>query len=387
MGIFFALRSKSVMEKPDLREMDVRELEEFALSLGEPRYRGRQLARWLFEKGAASFDSMTDLPKASRTVLSERCRIRPLVLLLTKRAGDGTLKYIFSLEDGERVESVYIPSDSRRTLCLSTQVGCRMGCRFCLTGRLGLRRQLRASEMVGQFLAVREILPPEECPTNLVVMGMGEPLDNFEATVKALKIITSTWGCAFSPRRVTLSTCGLLPELVEFHKALPGVKLGISLNAPRDELRSRLMPVNRRYPLKALLEACRSLSLKPSRMLTFEYVLLGGVNDSLSEARQLARLLKGLRAKVNLIPFNPFPGACFSPPSAETAAAFRESLCEAGFTAILRESRGVEVGAACGQLGGEWEGSGEAYLGVGTAAQEREGVGLDNQGLMKYSCS
>ncbi|MFQ6110496.1 MAG: 23S rRNA (adenine(2503)-C(2))-methyltransferase RlmN [Nitrospinota bacterium] len=375
--------AESLMEKLDLREMDVRELEEFALSLGEPRYRGRQLARWLFEKGATSFDSMTDLPLASRTALTECCRIGSLTLLGMKRAGDGAVKYLFGLEDGERVESVYIPSESRHTLCLSTQVGCRMGCRFCLTGRLGLRRQLKASEMVGQLLAVRELLPAEERLTNLVLMGMGEPLDNFEATVKALKIITSTWGCAFSPRRVTLSTCGLLPELVDFQKALPGVKLGISLNAPRDELRSWLMPVNRRHPLKALIGACRSLALKPSRMLTFEYVLLRGVNDSQREARELARLLRGLRAKVNLIPFNPFRGAPFSPPSAGAAEAFRESLCDAGFTAILRESRGAEVGAACGQLGGEGEGYCGANSGSGSFPPKREPVGLDNRAVIK----
>ncbi len=375
------MRRGGVVEKLDLREMDVRELEEFALSLGEPRYRGRQLARWLFEKGAASFDAMTDLSKPTRTLLSGRCRIGRLAPMQMKRAGDGTLKFLFRLEDGQRIESVHIPSRSRGTLCISTQVGCRMGCKFCLTGRLGLRRQLRASEIVGQFLAAREFLPPEERLTNLVVMGMGEPLDNFGATVKGLKIITSPSGCALSPRRVTLSTCGLLPELVQFHEALPGVKLSISLNAPRDGLRSRLMPVNRRHPLKALLEACRSLPVRRSRGLTIEYVLLRGVNDSPGDARELARMLKGLRAKVNLIPFNPFPGASFSPPSPEAGEAFREVLCGAGLTAILRESRGGEVGAACGQLGGE--GTGRQDSGQGTASRRARAGGLDNRVLIK----
>jgi len=267
-------------------------------------------------------------------------------------AADGCRKFLFALSDGNLVESVLIPEEGHHTLCLSTQVGCAQGCRFCLTARRGLVRHLTAGEIVGQVMAVRRALTGELPLTNLVFMGMGEPLANFAQLVKALTIISAPWGLNFSSRRLTVSTVGLAPMIPRLGLEAPA-NLTISLNAPDDAIRDRIMPVNRRYPLAELLAACRQFPLPQHRRITFAYVLLKDLNDAPAQARQLARLLKGFRAKINLIPFNSHPELSFAPPPLERILEFQEILRAANYTVFIRESRGQEIGAACGQLAGQ----------------------------------
>jgi 23S rRNA (adenine2503-C2)-methyltransferase len=256
----------------------------------------------------------------------------------------------YHLDDGPVIESVLIREPRRLTLCLSTQAGCRIGCAFCLTAKGGLRRHLRVAEIVDQILQARTLLDADERLTNLVFMGMGEPLDNYAATVKALRLITHPDAVGFSPRRITVSTSGLVPALRRFGAEDLRVNLAVSLNAPNDAIRSQLMPINKKWPIGELLAACQTYPLPSGRRITFEYVLLEGLNDQPMHAEQLARLLRGLRCKVNLIPFNPFPGAAFRRPSAETVQRFQAILHSQYFTATIRESRGRDIGAACGQL-------------------------------------
>jgi 23S rRNA (adenine2503-C2)-methyltransferase len=285
--------------------------------------------------------------------LAQRAVIGRLRLEQEQQAADGCRKFLFGLADGNLLESVLIPEEGHFTLCLSTQVGCAQGCRFCLTARRGLTRNLSAGEIVGQVLAVRRLLPPEgPALTNLVFMGMGEPLANFAALVKALGIIAAPWGLNFSSRRLTVSTVGLAPLIPRLGREVRA-NLTVSLNAADDDTRNRLMPVNRRYPLAEVLAACRSFPLPRHRRITFAYVLLQDLNDSPAQARQLARLLKGFRAKINLIPFNRHPQLPFAPPPPERILEFQEILRAAGYTVLIRESRGQEIGAACGQLSGE----------------------------------
>jgi 23S rRNA (adenine2503-C2)-methyltransferase len=262
---------------------------------------------------------------------------------------DGTRKLLFRLLDGERIESVLIDEERRLTLCVSSQVGCALGCRFCLTGEQGYRRNLSAGEIVDQICAARRELGPEERITNLVFMGMGEPLANLQQVAKALEIITSDHGLNFSTRKVTLSTVGLVPEMLELSRLFP-IKLAVSLHAADNETRARIMPINRRYPLEELLEACRQLELPRRQRITFEYLLLAGVNDSAADAHKLAKLLKGLRAKINLIPFNEYPGSPFKRPAPNRIEDFQKILQEEHYTATVRQSRGAGIMAACGQL-------------------------------------
>jgi 23S rRNA (adenine2503-C2)-methyltransferase len=262
---------------------------------------------------------------------------------------DGTRKLLCRLHDGEKIESVLINGEDRLTLCISSQVGCAFGCRFCLTGRKGYRRNLTSGEIVDQICAACLELEPQERLTNLVFMGMGEPLANLEQVLKALEIITSEQGLHFSTRRVTLSTVGLIPEMLKLSRLFP-IKLAVSLHAADDETRSGIMPINKRYPLEELLEACRKMDLPRRNRITFEYLLLGGVNDSPEAARKLAKLLTGLRAKINLIPFNEYPGATFKTPLSSRVEEFQKILLDYHFTATVRQSRGAGIMAACGQL-------------------------------------
>ncbi|MEW6187429.1 MAG: 23S rRNA (adenine(2503)-C(2))-methyltransferase RlmN, partial [Thermodesulfobacteriota bacterium] len=271
-------------------------------------------------------------------------------VLTIEKSSDKTRKFLFELEDGERIESVLIPERGHYTLCISTQVGCRQGCRFCLTGKMGLKRNLKASEIINQVLAVQESLTESEPQlTNLVLMGMGEPLDNFENTIRALKTLLSPQGMQFSHRHITLSTAGLIPEIKALGEMLP-VNLAVSLNAADNETRTRLMPVNRKYPLESLIQACKDFPLPHQKRITFEYILIQGINDSPQAAKALARLLRQLKAKINLIPFNPHPGVKFKPPAEETILAFQDILVRANYTAIIRRSKGGDISAACGQL-------------------------------------
>jgi 23S rRNA (adenine2503-C2)-methyltransferase len=342
----------------NIKELSHDELAGWLSSRGEPPYRAKQIFQWLYRKGVDSFAPMSDLSKGLRAALDLSFAIpRPRVIRLS-RATDGTKKLLLELADGGRIESVLIPAEigDRLTLCISSQVGCGMGCAFCATAGLGLKRSLAAHEIVDQVLEARSGLAdaarsgePQSTITNIVLMGMGEPLHNYDEVVRALGILTADWGVGFSPRRITVSTVGLVPQM----KRLLGetkVNLAVSLSATTDEVRSRLMPVNRKYPLTTLLDACRELPLPRRKRITFEYVMLSGRNDSLRDAHRLATLLRGIPSKVNLIPFNPFPESGFESTERSAIEAFRAALLRHGVHATIRESRGRDIQAACGQL-------------------------------------
>lgn len=333
---------------PEVRGLLLDELSGVLAELGERPFRARQIMNWLWRKGATSFEAMTDLPAALRGRLAQALRLSPTTVRRKRRAADGTLKLLVGFPDGAAVESVVIPTGERVTLCLSSQVGCALGCVFCATGRMGLYRNLSAGEILGQLIEARAATAPAEL-TNYVFMGMGEPLANYAALSRSLAIMTAPWGLGISPRRITVSTVGLVPLMGRLLSEF-AVNLAVSLHATTDELRGRLIPVNRRYPLAELLAACRDLPLERRRRITFEYVMLCGVNDGRAEAQRLAALLRPLRAKVNLIVFNSFPGAPFGASDAETTAVFQEILRQAKLTATVRQSRGADIAAACGQL-------------------------------------
>ena len=341
----------------DLKNLSLEGLESLIAGLGKERYRARQIMRWLYCQGASSLEEMTDLAKELRAELGRIARISSLALVAEECAPDGTRKYLFGLEDGSQVESVLIPDDSRLTLCISTQAGCAMGCRFCLTGRGGFARNLTAGEILDQIVGVIRSLGKDKRISNCVLMGMGEPLATYESVKQALGIMASDLGIGLSRRRITLSTVGLIPQIKRlFAEGVP-CRLAISLNATTQKVRSYLMPISQRYPLSALLAACRALPLPPRERITFEYVLIHGVNDSEADAVRLIRILKGIRCKINLIPLNECPGILFRRPREKAVIRFQKSLLEAGYTTIIRESRGGAISAACGQLRGRITGS------------------------------
>jgi 23S rRNA (adenine2503-C2)-methyltransferase len=319
--------------------------------MGLDAYRGRQIRQWLFKRLAASWDEMTNLPKSLRADLKDRAFLTPLSLNETLISEDGTRKLLFETHDGRLIESVLIPERDHFTLCISSQAGCAMGCRFCLTARQGLTRNLSASEIVEQVIQCRRGMDAPDRLTNIVFMGMGEPLANYQALVRAVGNLTADDGLNFSHRRVTLSTCGLVPEIKRLGEDVT-VNLAVSLNAADDKTRSLLMPVNRNYPLNALLRACRDFPLPNRRMITFEYILIDGVNDRDRDAEALCGRLSGLKAKINLIRLNPHPDIEFGPSSEERVLRFQEILVGRHFTAIIRKSKGRDIMAACGQLSG-----------------------------------
>lgn len=335
---------------PDLLSMELAELEAWVLSCGEPRFRAEQVFHWVHQKGVLRAADMANLPRPFRERLA--AELDPPLVRLEEAlvSGDGTRKYLFRLRDGLTIETVLIPDRGRLTLCLSTQVGCAMGCAFCRTGRMGLKRNLEPSEILGQYHAVRGL---QECApgvTNFVFMGMGEPLENLEGLLPVLKILTHPSGCGISSRRITVSTVGIPDGLERLLKAVP-VSVTLSLNAPDDDTRSRLMPVNRRYPLACVLETLKGLPLEPRRRHTVAYVLIRDVNDSDAHARKLVRILHGIRCKVNLIPFNPFPGCGgLEGPREDRVRAFQAQLHSRGISAHIRHSRGADILGACGQL-------------------------------------
>ncbi len=337
-------------EKADLKDLGIPQLRGLIASLGKEKYRLVQVLKWLYPMGVRSIDEMTNLSKKFREELSRLSLVSGLHPLRIEEARDGTRKFLFQLEDGNRIESVLIPDKSRLTLCISTQAGCAMGCRFCLTGKKGLKRNLAASEILNQIVAVRRSLSGNTSITNIVLMGMGEPLANFENTLRAVSLMACPDAFKFSSRRITLSTAGLVPEIDRLAKQEINFQLAVSLNASNDETRSLLMPVNRRYPLRDVLAACRRFPLKPRTRITFEYVLIESVNDSMENARELVKILRGIRSKVNLIPLNETAAASFRRPSDESVRRFQEVLMEAGLTTIVRASKGSEISAACGQL-------------------------------------
>ncbi len=334
----------------DLLSLLPDELETLARRLGADRYRGRQLAAWLFKKGIYDLTLMSNLPKEFRSRLAEETFIGVPEAERITPSQDGSQKFVLRLLDGARIQSVLMPDRDRLTLCLSTQVGCGFACAFCFTGTMGLDRNLTAGEMVGQLAAVRSALPPETRVTHLVFMGMGEPLANYDATVRALRLLTHPGAFGYSPRRITVSTVGLVSGIQKLAKENLRVNLAISLHATTDAVRGELMPVNRSWSLEDLLAACRRFPLPVRQRMTFEYVLLDGVNDSPEDARRLTRLLRGIRAKVNLIPFNDWEASGFRRPPLQRILAFQALLLEHGITATVRWSKGEDIGAACGQL-------------------------------------
>lgn len=352
-------------EKKNLLALSFDELEAWVIDLGWKKYRARQILSWLYQRHAGDFEEMTDLSKADRALLAERASLRHLEIVTRQRSVDGTEKFLLGLEDGNRIESVLIPDSpqqaglgtpeksDRLTLCISSQAGCTLDCSFCLTAREKLKRNLKAHEIVGQILTVQRTLPEETRITNIVMMGMGEPLANFTQVVEALKRMISPIGLGLSPRRVTVSTAGMVPQISKLWKEVP-VNLSISLNATTNEVRERIMPkVNRLYPIEALLEVCKAFPLPSRRRITFEYVLLAGVNNTPEDAARLVRLSRGIRCKVNLIPFNEFPGSPYRRPSDEDVLRFQKILLDAGLTATIRKSKGRDILAACGQLNSE----------------------------------
>lgn len=338
------------MSQKNLLDYTPLELESLAQELGEPAYRGRQLASWIYQKNVLDFELMTDLAKSFRSRLLAGAVIEAPTVDHVVNSTDGSRKFILSLSDGKRIHAVLMPDDDRQTLCLSTQVGCGFACAFCSTGTMGMVRNLTPGEIVGQLLAVRGELPPDSRVTHLVFMGMGEPLANYKATVKALRIFSDPLACGFSPRRITVSTVGLVKGIENLARENLHVNLAISLHATTDEQRNVLMPINRGYSLGDLLAACRRFQKPVRRRIFFEYVLLEGVNDSIEDARRLVQLLRGLRAKVNLIPFNEWPGAHFCRPPLPKVLAFQKVLLDHGLIATIRWSKGEDIGAACGQL-------------------------------------
>jgi len=335
--------------KIDLKSLTREQLEEFLAELGKEKYRTKQILRWIYQRQVTDFEQMTDLAKQFRSQLAERATISSWQPELVETSSDGTRKYLFRLDDGETIEAVRIPMDEdRATLCISTQVGCAMGCQFCMTGTFGLARNLRPEEIVNQVCAALEDGPIG----NIVLMGMGEPLHNLDNVVTALKIFYLDDGLGYGTRRVTLSTCGLVPEIAQLSQEIK-VNLAVSLNATTDEIRDQLMPVNRRYPLSELMAACQDYARKTKQRVTFEYILIGGVNDSMTDAKRLVKLLHGVRCKVNLIAYNEHPAAEFKAPTEVAIKAFQSYLLQRDIVATLRASKGQDISAACGQLKGK----------------------------------
>ena len=357
--------------RTNLLDFTLPALTEWFASLGEKPFRAKQVFRWVHQRGVADFDAMTDLAKSLREKLKEHAEVRPPEILSEHRSADGTVKWLFDVGIGNGIEAVFIPEDDRGTLCVSSQVGCALDCGFCSTGRQGFNRDLAVSEILGQLWVANrrlEAMAREGMPyrleassegatpkpvTNVVMMGMGEPLNNFDNVVAAMSVMLDDHAYGLSRRRVTLSTSGVVHKLRRLKETLP-VALAVSLHAPDDELRSRLMPINRSYPIAELLAACKDyLEAAPRDFITFEYVLLDGVNDSPAHARALAKLLAEVPSKVNLIPFNPFPDSGFARSKPEAVLRFRDILVEAGFVATIRKTRGDDIDAACGQLAGQ----------------------------------
>jgi len=338
------------MEKIDLKNFTLRELEQFLSGKGKERFRAIQIFKWIYQLGALSFEEMTNLSKELRAELQATAYISSITPAAVEEGGDGTRKYLFTLEDGDSVESVLIPDEGRNTLCISTQVGCAMKCKFCLTGTFKFRRNLSTAEIVNQVCAVKRDYEVR----NIVFMGMGEPLQNLDNVARSIEIMLDGNGLQLSNRRITVSTCGLVPEMAELGRRVT-VNLAVSLNATTDELSDRIMPINRKYPLKELLRGCREFPLPSIRKITFEYVMIGGVNDSLEDAKRLLKLTSDIPNKVNLIPFNEHDGCEFRSPTREAVDAFHKYLIDRHVTVITRDSRGGDISAACGQLKGKLE--------------------------------
>ncbi len=356
------------MAKTDLQDMTLTDLTEFITDLGLPSFRARQIFSWLYRPGIRDFSQMTDIKKDLRDAIARVATFNRFMPSTVEKSADGTFKYGFKLSDNRIIESVLIPEQDRNTLCVSSQVGCAMGCNFCHTGTMGFKRNLRPAEIVNQVTAVinhklLEINAQEPSENsiinNLVFMGMGEPLANLDNLLKALSILTEQRGLDFSDRRITVSTCGLIPQMIELGKKSK-VNLAVSLHSIDDTIRSKLMPINKTYPVDDLLQACRNYPLPKRRRIMFEYILIQGINSSAADAELLAKKLKNIRCKINLLPYNDNPAFPLKSPTEEEVEIFQKILWKAGYTVLLRESRGADISAACGQLAAK-QGESEIY--------------------------
>ncbi|MCZ6880445.1 MAG: 23S rRNA (adenine(2503)-C(2))-methyltransferase RlmN [Gammaproteobacteria bacterium] len=355
-------------ERQNLLGLSRAQLEDFFAGLGEKPYRARQLMKWIYRQGEADFDQMSDISKALRQRLKEIAEIKPPEIVTEQLSDDGTRKWLLRTDADQAVEMVFIPEADRGTLCISSQVGCALDCSFCATGKQGFNRNLGSAEIAGQVWLAKRLLgetalASERVITNVVFMGMGEPLANYRNVVPVLQLLIDELGFELSRRRVTLSTAGLVPNLEKLADDC-NVALAVSLHAPNDELRDRLVPINRKHPIRELLDACWVYAKKHhNRQITFEYVMMDGVNDSPGLARELACLLRDRPAKVNLIPFNPFPGTGYRCSPAQRIDEFRQILLDGGIMTTTRRTRGQDIDAACGQLAGRVKDRTTARLG------------------------
>lgn len=334
-------------------------LQAYFAELGEPKYRATQVLKWIHQAGVTTFEEMTNLSKALRTKLIDNCHLSLPAIRSEQKSTDGTVKWLLKLSDGNSIETVFIPEDDRGTLCISSQVGCALNCRFCSTGAMGFNRNLTTAEIIGQVrLAVSQLSADSQSHdrriTNVVFMGMGEPLLNYDPVLAAINLLMSDAAYGLSKYRVTLSTSGLVPQMQQLSKDTD-CSLAVSLHAANDPLRDVLVPINKKYPLKELLTACRDFFPKTSRRkVTFEYTMLAGVNDQPEHARELIKRLSNVPAKVNLIPFNPFPKSKYTCSSPETILQFKDLIAKAGINVRIRKTRGQDIAAACGQLAGDF---------------------------------
>jgi 23S rRNA (adenine2503-C2)-methyltransferase len=337
--------------KIDFKGMDSNEIESWVTDQGFKPYRGRQIRHWLFNRRVSSFKEMTNLPDALMRRLGETAVINHLEIIERLVSKDDTTKYLFRLNDGNIIETALIPERNHFTLCVSSQVGCSMACRFCFTAKQGFIRNLTAAEIIDQVIAVKRLFADPDRLTNVVFMGMGEPLANYDAVVKAVGNLVGDDGLNFSRHKITLSTCGLVPRIREMGSDL-AINLAVSLNAADDETRSFLMPINRKHPLGSLISACRDFPLTKRRIITFEYILIKDVNDGIQDAKKLCALLSGLKVKINLITLNPHPDIGMSPASGDRVWLFQEELLRNKLVTVVRKSKGADIMAACGQLSG-----------------------------------
>jgi len=342
-----------VKKKINLLDFDRKGLSTFFADLGEKPFRATQLLKWIYQEGVTDFELMTNLSKSLRSYLAENCIIETPDIVVEQQASDGVVKWAMETHCGNRIETVFIPEEGRGTLCVSSQIGCALACTFCSTAQQGFNRNLTTSEIIGQLVVAQHRLGTELRVTNVVMMGMGEPLLNFDNVVAAMNLMMDDFSFGLSKRRVTISTSGVVPAMYRLTQVCD-VSLAVSLHAVTDELRDQLVPINKKYPLKELIDACRdNAKIAPRRTITFEYVMLDGINDSLADAQELVKLLKTVPSKINLIPFNPFPNALYQCSSRSSIIRFKNYLNDAGIVTTVRKTRGEDIDAACGQLVGQ----------------------------------
>ncbi|MFK5950877.1 MAG: 23S rRNA (adenine(2503)-C(2))-methyltransferase RlmN [Methylococcales bacterium] len=340
-------------EKVNLLNFDRKGLVAFFVDLGEKSFRATQILKWIYQEDVTDFDQMTNLSKSLRAYLNEHCTIIAPEILLEQIASDGTTKWVVEMGLGNRIESVFIPEEKRGTLCISSQIGCALACTFCSTAKQGFNRNLSVAEIIGQLYVAQKRLGDKKRITNVVMMGMGEPLLNFDNVVAAMNLMMDDFTFGLSKRRVTISTSGIVPAMHRLNEVCD-VSMAVSLHAANDKLRDELVPINQKYPLKDLMNACREYAnLGPRKHITFEYVMLKGINDSIQDARALVKLLKNVPSKINLIPFNPFPNSGYECSSIEMINRFKDILYKAGYVTTIRKTRGEDIDAACGQLVGK----------------------------------